>query len=73
VIDTSPFGIVSQWAADGNIPELDCCGEAVGNEFCLLRHEEIDAGLILNAGRIMRWGMFRLRGIVLRTIPLRST
>jgi hypothetical protein len=51
VIDTSPFGIVSQWAADGNIPELDCCGEAVGNEFCLLRYEEIDAGLIPQRGQ----------------------
>ncbi len=28
--DTSPLKIVSQSAADGNIPELDCCGETVG-------------------------------------------
>jgi hypothetical protein len=24
-----PFGIVSEKAADRNIPEWDCCGEAV--------------------------------------------
>src|ERR1700691_279004 len=28
--DTYPFGIVSHGGPDGNIPELDCCGEAVG-------------------------------------------
>src|SRR5580698_2480983 len=27
--DTYPFGIVSHGGPDGNIPELDCCGEAV--------------------------------------------
>jgi hypothetical protein len=26
---TLPLRIVSQRPADGNIPELDCCGEAV--------------------------------------------
>jgi hypothetical protein len=30
--DTSPFKIVSQIAADGNIPEWDSCGEAVETE-----------------------------------------
>ena len=28
--DTSPFRIVSQSGADRNIPDVDCCGEAVG-------------------------------------------
>jgi hypothetical protein len=32
VEDTSPLRIVSQIAADGNIPEPDCCGEAVETE-----------------------------------------
>jgi hypothetical protein len=28
-LDTSPLGIVSEKAVVGNIPEGDCCGEAV--------------------------------------------
>lgn len=46
--DTSPFRIVSEKAAVGNIPEGDCCGEAVESRNELRRPEESRSGLRLN-------------------------
>ena len=37
--DTSPFKIVSQGIAERNVPEPDCCGEAVESRHFLLNSE----------------------------------
>jgi hypothetical protein len=41
--DTTPVAIVSQSCAEGNIPEPECCGEAVGIGRYRLKAMEIQA------------------------------